>query len=240
MMYHVIVAYDGSSYYGFQRQKKQLGIQEVIEKALKNMTKKNITIHSAGRTDKGVHAKGQSFHFETEFELDGETIKKALNKRLPETIRILSVKHANQKFHARHSAKSKVYTYRLSKIPLTAFEANYEVYLPNLDFKLMEEASQHFIGTHDFLGFCEKVEGKPTIKTIYSIDFKHTKHKVNVVFHGNSFLKYMVRSMMGTLIEIGQHKKEIDVITENLMSPNRKLAGKTAPAKGLYLTKIHY
>jgi tRNA pseudouridine38-40 synthase len=240
MMYHAIVAYDGSSYYGFQRQNKQLGIQEVIEKALKNMTKQVITIHGAGRTDKGVHAKGQSFHFETEIDLDGETFKKALNKRLPETIRILSVRKTKKDFHARHSAKSKVYTFKLSKKPLTAFEANYEVYVKNLDFVLMQEASQLFIGTHNFLGFCEKVEGKPTVKTIYSIQWKHTKHKVSVIVHGNSFLKYMLRSMMGTLIEIGQHKKKMEVILQNLETPNRKLAGKTAPAKGLYLTKIHY
>ena len=240
MRYLMYCSYDGSNYYGFQAQVNQLGIQEVIEKAIKNMTQQSVKIHSAGRTDKGVHAYEQAFHVDMIGNLELHSMRDALNKRLPEDIRIVKIKKVKDDFHARHHAKAKKYIYKLSKKPLTAFQSKYYTYVPNVDYDLMKRATSSFIGTHDFKGFCEKVVGKPTIKTIYDIQVIETSSTISFLFFGNSFLKYMVRSMMGTLIEIGQKKKHAEVITLNLTNPDRTLAGKTAPAKGLYLKKIYY
>ena len=240
MRYHAIVSYDGSNYHGFQSQKNAIGIQEVIEKALKNMTQQTIKIHSAGRTDKGVHAIAQSFHFDCELNIPTETYIYALNRRLPEDIRIKKVKSVKDTFHARHSSTSKKYVYKFSKRPLTAFQANHLVYINRLNYNLMTDASKSFIGTHDFAGFAPKIKGKPTIKHIYNVSIYESKYTYYIEFHGNSFLKYMVRSMVGTLIEIGQLKKDKNHIINNLKNPDRKLAGKTAPGKGLYLKKVYY
>lgn len=240
MRYLMYCSYDGSNYYGFQSQKNQLGIQEVIEKSIKNMTQQKVKIHSAGRTDKGVHAYEQAFHVDIIGDFDLNTMRVAINKRLPEDIRILKIKIVKDDYHARHHAQAKKYIYKLSKKPLTAFQSKYYTYVDNLDYELMKSASLLFIGTHDFKGFCEKVIGKSTIKTIFNVKVIETSSSISFEFFGNSFLKYMVRSMMGTLIEIGQHKKQPETISLNLTMPDRTLAGKTAPAKGLYLKKIYY
>ncbi len=239
MRYLAIVSYDGTKYHGFQSQTNALGIQEVIEKSLRLMTQSSIKIHSAGRTDKGVHAIEQTFHFDSDLDLD---IKNWLrvNDRLPLDIRIKSIKQVRKDFHARHSAKSKKYRYIIAKNPSSVFQANYEVYIKNLDINPIKEAIPYFIGTHNYRGFCQLVKGKPTVKTIYNIDLKETKNHYIFTFHGNSFLKYMVRSMMGTLIQIGLHRKKPEIIKEILETQNRQLAGKTADARGLYLLKIYY
>jgi tRNA pseudouridine38-40 synthase len=240
MRYMAVVSYDGTGYQGFQSQPNALGIQEVIEKAFRLMTQTEIKIHSAGRTDKGVHALGQVFHFDTTIDIEPETWIRGVNTRLPLDIRVKKIKKVKSDFHARHSSKSKVYKYVLAKKPSTVFSKNYEVYIPNLDIEPMKEALPHFIGTHDFKGFCQYVSGKPTEKTIYKATFKETNKHYIFTFHGNSFLKYQVRSMMGTLIQIGLKRKSPEVIEEILATQNRFLAGKTAEARGLFLVKIYY
>ncbi|MDY0338561.1 MAG: tRNA pseudouridine(38-40) synthase TruA [Acholeplasmataceae bacterium] len=240
MRYLATVAYDGLNYNGFQRQINGIGIQNIIEKAFRLMTQTEIQIHSAGRTDKGVHALGQTFHFDSPLDIDPQTWVRALNDRLPSDIRILKVKQVAHNFHARHSAKSKVYKYVIAKQPSTPFTARYEVYIKNMDIERMKIALKDLEGTHDFKGFCQYVKGKPTTKTIHEITLKETKTHYTFIFHGNSFLKYMVRSMMGTLIEIGLNRLDVSIIKEILETQNRKLAGKTAEAKGLFLVKINY
>jgi tRNA pseudouridine38-40 synthase len=240
MRFLAIVAYDGLNYNGFQRQTNGIGIQNVIEKAFRLMTQTEIQIHSAGRTDKGVHALGQAFHFDSHLDIEPLTWVRAVNDRLPLDIRILKIKKVSSDFHARHSAKSKIYKYVIAKNPSTPFTERYEVYIKNLDIEPMKIAMKDLEGTHDFKGFCQYVKDKPTVKTIHKITFKETKKHVIFTFHGNSFLKYMVRSMMGTLIEIGLHKLDVSVIKEILETQERKLAGKTADARGLFLVKIQY
>jgi tRNA pseudouridine38-40 synthase len=239
MRYKAVVSYDGTSYHGFQTQKNAQGIQDVIEKAFRLMTQTNIKIHSAGRTDKGVHALGQVFHFDSSIDLDEKTWLR-VNERLPLDIRIKSIKPTKSDFHARHHAISKVYQYVIAKKPSTVFSKNHEVFIDHLNIEKMKSACPLLIGTHDFKGFCQHVEHKPTIKTIYDIKIKETKKHIIFIFFGNSFLKYMVRSIMGTLIQIGLNKKDPSEITEILLTQNRHLAGKTAEARGLYLVKINY
>lgn len=240
MRYKAVVSYDGSNFVGFQSQNNGLGIQEVIEKALSLMTQTTINIHSAGRTDKGVHAIGQVFHFDSDIDLPSAIWVRGANDRMPLDIRLKSVKKVSNSFHARHSATSKVYKYVIAKKPETPFTKNYEVYIRNLMIDKMKEALPLLEGTHDFKGFCQLVPGKPTIKTIYSATLKETKKHYIFTFHGNSFLKYMVRSMMGTLIQVGLGRKEVRIITDILDTKDRHLAGKTAEARGLFLVKINY
>ncbi|MBU1093759.1 MAG: tRNA pseudouridine(38-40) synthase TruA [Firmicutes bacterium] len=239
MRYMAIVSYDGSIYHGFQKQINGLGIQEVIEKAFRLMTQTEIKIHGAGRTDKGVHAMGQTFHFDSTLNMEPSDWLR-VNDRLPLDIRIKKIKKVKPDFHARHSAKSKIYSYVIAKKPSTVFSKNYEVYIPNLNIELMRTSLNDFLGTHDFKGFSQFVKDKPTVKTIYSVAIKETKKSYTFVFHGNSFLKYMVRSMMGTLIQIGLGRKEPSVIKEIFETNDRALAGKTAEARGLFLVKIFY
>lgn len=239
MRYLGIVSYDGTLYNGFQKQNNGLGIQEVIEKAFRLMTQTEIKIHSAGRTDKGVHAIGQVFHFDSNLDLD-QTTWLRVNDRLPLDIRIKKIKKAKQEFHARYSAKSKIYRYIIAKKASSPFSKNYEVFIKNIDIEKIKIASKDFIGTHDFKGFCKHVEGKPTIKSIYQIKIKETKKHYIFDIHGSSFLKYMVRSMVGTLIEVGLEKKEVSIIKEILKTKDRSLAGRTAESRGLFLVKIYY
>jgi len=236
MRFKAIVSYDGTPYHGFQSQKNAIGIQEVIEKSFRLMTQTEIKIHASGRTDKGVHALNQVFHFDSDLDINWLRV----NDRLPLDIRIKSVVKVNDDFHARHSAVSKKYKYVLAKKESSVFKKNYEVYIRNLNIEPMIIASKYFEGTHDFKGFCKHVKGKPTIKTIYEVKFRETKDHYIFTFHGNSFLKYMVRSMMGTLIEIGLAKKDPQIIKEILETQERKLAGKTAESRGLYLQRVYY
>ncbi|MBN2300253.1 MAG: tRNA pseudouridine(38-40) synthase TruA [Acholeplasmataceae bacterium] len=239
MRYLAIVSYDGSQYQGFQKQRNGLGIQEVIEKAFRLMTQTEIKIHSAGRTDKGVHALGQAFHFDSNLDIDEVTWLR-VNDRLPLDIRVHKIKKVKTDFHARHNAKSKIYKYIIAKKPSTAFSKNHEVFIRNFDIERVQTSVQDFVGTHDFKGFCQYVKDKPTIKTIYSVKIKETKNHFIFIFHGNSFLKYMVRSMMGTIIQIGIGKKDSNIIKEILETQDRSLAGKTAESRGLFLVKIYY
>lgn len=240
MRYHAIVSYDGSRYYGFQAQKKDITIQKVIEDALKNITRAHVVVHSSGRTDKGVHAYGQSLHFDTHIVMDTEIFLKVLNKRLPLDVRIKKLRTVKETFHARYSAVSKRYIYKLSKVSLSAFDAFYMHHEPNLNFEHIKQAAKLFEGTHDFFGFSAKVLGKQTIKTMYSVTIHEGINYVYLEFHGNGFLKYMVRSIVGTIIEVGQGRKTFLDITSNLTEPNRSKAGKTAPASALYLKKVYY
>ncbi len=239
MKYQVIVSYDGTNYHGFQSQINGVSIQDTIEKAFRLMTQTEIKIFGAGRTDKGVHAKGQVFHFESDLNIE-ESSWMRVNDRLPSDIQILKIKKVKPDFHARHSAKSKIYQYKIAKKPSTVFTCNQEVYIKNLNINLIKEVIQDFIGTHDFKGFCQYVKGKPTVKTIYKAEVKETRTHYMFTFHGNHFLKYMVRSMMGTLIQIGLQKKDPSVIQKILETKDRSLAGKTADPRGLYLVKIYY
>lgn len=239
MRYKVVVSYDGSNYYGFQRQRNEKTIQGEIEKAIRRMSRFDIGIHASGRTDKGVHAKGQVFHFDCDLPITVDKWQEGLNKRLPLDIRIDKIKLVKDDFHARFDAKSKIYHYWFSKNELTAFNQNYFNYIKNLDFKIMEDCAKVFIGTHDFVSFTPKTE-KETIKTIYNIQMKEYKDKVCFVFHGEGFLKYMIRSIIGNLIDCGLYKKNKNDLI-NMLSENRRTeSSRTAEASGLYLYKVNY
>jgi len=240
MRYLFTVSYDGSNYSGFQRQSNANSIQTEIEKALKRMTKNEYTIQSAGRTDKGVHALAQTFHLDLDLEIDVNKWIKALNLRLPDDIIIVKIKLVDNNFHARYSAKGRVYVYKIAKQPSTIFSQRFEVYIENFNLELARLASLKFIGTKDFTGFFKSNPNKDPIRTIKSIKIKETKTHYTFEFNGVSFLRYMVRSIMGQIISVATNQLQLKDIDEIFKTKERKLASKTADAKGLYLKKIIY
>lgn len=240
MRYLFTVSYDGSNYSGFQRQKNANSIQAELEKALKRMTAKEHTIHSAGRTDKGVHALGQTFHLDLDLEIDLDKWQEALNLRLPNDIIITSIKIVNDRFHARHSAKGREYVYKIAKNPSTIFTQRFEVYVKNFDVDIAKEAILKFIGTKDFSGFYKSSSKKDPVRTIKSIKIKETKTHYYFTFIGVSFLRYMVRSIMGQIISAATKQITLADIDLIFATKERRLASKTAEAKALYLKKIIY
>lgn len=240
MRYKAVISYDGTQYSGYQKQIKEVSIQQMIEKALRLMTQIDIPTFASSRTDKGVHAFHQVLHFDVDMDVPSERWVEALNKRLPGDIRFISVKRVKDDFHARHSSKSKTYVYKVAKKPSSAFSCNYEVYEKDFDPSIVIEDMKAIVGTHDFTAFSPNKENKPPIKTIYSFDYKETKTHYIFKIHGNSFLRYMVRSIMGNVLAIGTKKKPVGHIKTLLETKERTLTAKTAPACGLYLYHIYY
>lgn len=239
--YKVVLEYDGYNYFGSQKQVKEITIQSVCERALKNMTQININTFFASRTDKKVHAKYQVFHFDIDFLInDKQKFIDGLNKRLPIDIRIKSIKKVPSTFHARHSAKYKIYQYIVSKNKVDAFSSKYMVFEGNLDIEKIKIAINKLIGVHDFTGFSKYSPYKTPIKNLEYINIKESKNKYIFEFKGDSFLRYMIRSIMGVLFYIGKNEKEIKIIDEIFQTKDHKLCGKTAKPQALYLKKIIY
>lgn len=242
--YKIIVAYDGTRYKGWQNQKTtDATIQGKLEKILEKMTGRPIQIIGSGRTDAGVHAKGQTVNFYLKDSYDEEELLEMFNQYLPEDIAALSVKEAGERFHSRFSAIGKIYRYRIhtGKIP-EVFERKY-VYSYNrpLDVERMKEAAEHMIGTKDFAAFCgNRHMKKSTVRSVYEIRFQETEEELQIIYNGNGFLQNMVRIMTGTLIEVGEGKKKPEDIPSIIASKNRERAGFTAPAQGLTLMEVKY
>lgn len=239
--YIAIIEYDGFNYFGSQKQVKDITIQGMCEKALKNMTQLKINTFFASRTDKQVHSKYQVFHFDLDFKIkDYENFKIGLNKRLPLDIRVKKIKKVKSDFHARHSAKSKIYQYIVSKKQPSSFLSRYMVFEGILDIELIKKAILKIQGIHDFTGFSNFDPNKNPIKNLEYIKIKEQKDKYIFEFKGDSFLRYMIRSIMGLLFHIGRYEKDINIIDEIFEKKDHKLCGFTAKPYGLYLKKILY
>lgn len=243
MRYKVTVSYDGTKFNGFQRQKNYRSVEEEIEKALSSMHKQQMRIVGAGRTDKGVHAYGQVFHFDSDLKITPEGIKKGMNALLSEDIYVRNVEKVSDEFHARYSAKEKKYEYKINIGEYNPLEVNY-VYQLNkeLDLKLMKEASNLFIGEHDFYNFCGYQEDKikTYVRIIKSIDIDTHMNCVNITVTGNGFIRYMVRMIVAILIEIGLKRKNVDFIKQRLDSEEKKRSNYKVSGSGLYLKEITY
>ncbi len=248
--YKCITAYEGTRYNGWQRQKNTPNtIQEKIESILSKLLDTEIEIYGSGRTDAGVHALGQVFHFHTELDLlsdqSAESFLKECNQYLPKDIRILAIEECSLRFHARLNAKYKTYQYRIDISPYgNLFLRNTTHHIPaSLDLESMKKGAEYLLGTHDFKSFCSnKRMKKSSVRTIYSIQIeKDLDHQlVTLTFRGNGFLYNMVRILSGTLIEIGLGTRNADEIPSILEGVNRGLAGHTAPAAGLFLIQVDY
>jgi tRNA pseudouridine38-40 synthase len=240
MRFKVTIAYDGSNYQGFQSQNNGIGIQQVIESIMSGIAKEKIEIVASGRTDKGVHALAQVFHFDTTNKMKEHAWFRALNTYLPDDISVLNIEVVDETFHARHSVSKKSYIYLISK-DYNLFQRNHECYIKYpLDIIQMRLAMALLEGTHDFKGFGVYVEHKPTQKTMFEASIVETDTHYVFNFVANGFLKYMVRSLVGTLIDVGRGKKPYTVIKDILETQNRQLVGKTASPAGLYLKQVWY
>ena len=238
-----VVSYDGTNFNGFQIQKAARSVQEEIQLALFKIHQEAVHITASGRTDSGVHAYGQVFHFDTSLSLDEKEWTRALNANLPEDIHILSSEFVDSSFHARFNAKEKAYIYHLSTGEYNPLRRNYcYQYGRFLDFKRMEEASKLFIGEHDYRNFCSNGldEVENFVREVKSIEFSIIDDELVITFKGTGFLRYMVRMMVGTLIAIGAHKETKDYILKRLDNKERLVTTYNAPAMGLYLKEVKY
>lgn len=245
MRYLMTFSYDGSKYNGYQKQPKKLTVQEVLEDKLKQLnSNKKVTIHSSGRTDKGVHAINQKAHFDLDKKIDTNRLKHSLNKmmELDGSIYIKQIEEVNSEFHARFDVKEKTYIYKINIGEYNPIEKDYVYqYNKELDIDKMKKASKYLIGKHDFSSFTkDSKEYETCIREIYSIDIVKNDDIVTLKFIGNGFLRYMVRNITGTLVDIGSSKIKESDIEKILSSKDRRKAGKTAPACGLYLYNVKY
>ena len=240
----LIIEYDGSNYLGWQVQPNGQTIQGVIQDRLKRLTGEPLQLIGSGRTDAGVHALGQVAHFKTESRMDASTFQRALNSLLPEGIVIRRAEEVEADFHARRSAKSKIYEYRiLNRVTPPAVDRQYVWHVPQkLNLDEMKKATRNLVGEHDFSAF--RSVGSPTrssVRNILRADWKRGKRSVlRFEIEATGFLKQMVRAIVGTLVEVGRGKISAQEFKRILDSKDRKEAGPTAPAHGLFLNEVKY
>ena len=245
MRYKLTISYDGSDFYGFQRQRGLISVQQCLEEALSTKLNAPVTTVCAGRTDAGVHALGQVVHFDSNQILPAD-FGFRLNPLLPESIAVLSCKQVPYTFHTRFSAKKKTYRYDiyLSKIhaPLKRRYAHICVY--DLNVENMKKACACLAGEHDFRSFAlaESVRGKSTVRTIYDIHIEEGEggKLLSLFVTGNGFLHNMVRAIAGTLIDVGRGRFSPEDMQSILESRDRRRAGKTVEGCGLFLVSVEY
>lgn len=242
--YKITVQYDGTKYNGWQRQGNTPNtIQGKIEDILEKMTGHKVEIHGSGRTDKGVHAKGQVASFKINTEKSDAEIKNYLNQYLPDDIAITELSQADDRFHARLNVKRKTYLYRIhnSTVPDVFQHRFMHTVTGTIDVEAMQNSAKKFLGKHDFEGFSSvKRFKKSTVRTIYSVGVQRFGDDVVFAVTGDGFLYNMVRIMAGTLLEIGLGKRNADTIAKVFETKNREFAGETLPGKGLTLLSVEY
>lgn len=242
--YKCVIAYVGTAFSGYQVQPNKRTVQSEIEAALEKLHKgEHVRIFASGRTDAGVHAKGQVIHFDSPLKIPTEKWTIALNALLPDDISVVKTDKVPNDFHARFDVVAKEYRYyiHLSQIrdPFQRHFA-YQFKYP-LDIDKMVSATKHLLGTHDFTSFCSaKTEVEDRVRTIHKIELVEENGMLMFRFVGNGFLYNMVRILVGTLIEVGAGERDAASIPLILASKDRTKAGKTAPAHGLYLWEVFY
>ena len=240
----VTLEYDGSRYDGWQKQgNTERTIQGRMEAVLERMTGHPTEVSGAGRTDAGVHAEGQTANFRVPEHFSPEDVKNYLNTYLPEDIRIVEAREAEEKFHSRLNASAKLYRYRIwtgAKRPV--FERKYLYgFGRRLDAEAMRRAAGFLIGEHDFKSFCaNRRMKKSTVRRIDEIKIVEHGTKIELLYTGNGFLYNMVRILTGTLLEIGSGMRKPEEMKVILEAKNRDMAGRTAPPEGLFLLHVAY
>ena len=242
MRYKCVVTYDGTCFHGFQTQNNLRTVQEEIEHVLLIINKKKTIIYPSGRTDTGVHALGQVFHFDTDIVMKEENMRNAINSRLPKDIYIKKVEIVSEDFHARFSVLKKEYHYYIDFGEFDPLKRNYRYYFPykKIDRNLLYQASQIFVGEHDFKSFTKNKDLTDTTRIIYSIDFVWENDLLCIKIVGNGFMHNMVRILVAMWLECARGKYSLSDLKTILEEKNRVFAPKTAPASGLYLYKVYY
>jgi len=241
----LIIAYDGAPFAGWQSQSHGNTIQDHLERAFKRIGGERVRVHGAGRTDAGVHAIAQCAHADVATKvLPPARWTEALNALLPPAIRVMRCQYVSSDFHARLSARGKIYRYRIWSAPvLPPFEHGRAWHIPRpLDLRAVKKAAKHFVGTHDFAGFAAN-RGKPeksTIRTIYSVRVRQKGPCITIEFDGDGFLYKMVRLIVGSLVKCALGKMRIDDVVARLDSGQTTSTRFAAPAEGLFLVRVRY
>lgn len=254
--YKMLIAYDGTRYNGWQKQgNTDNTIQGKLNEIIGRFTGEEVDVAGSGRTDKGVHAKGQVISFKLnsglvdEKKLEPQYLMTELNKYLPKDIRIIESSKADERFHARLSAVKKLYTYHISNGDIyDVFSRDFEYHIEEkLDVEAMRAAADYLVGSHDFKSFCgNKHFKKSSEREIYSINLEQIYEeqlngsRIIISYEGNGFLQNMVRIMTGTLIEVGLGNILPDYVKSIIAAKDREKAGPMAPAQGLFLEKVMY
>ena len=244
------ISFDGTGYSGWQRQDNGITIQEEIERCTSLICNSETTIHGAGRTDAGVHARGMTAHFKSASTIGCPDLLQALNSLLPPAIRILRVTDESEDFHARFSALGKTYRYSIFsgqiQCPTERFYAAHFPY--DLDLHAVRQSCEIIVGTHDFSSFenvgsrdRNRIEGRGAVRTMYRAWLETPEpHTLQLFFTGDGFLRQMVRNLVGTIMEVARGKLGVADFTSVLKARDRTVAGATAPPHGLTLLQVHY
>jgi len=237
------IEYDGTGYHGWQVQSNLKTVQGVMKEMIARITGERVKLIASSRTDAGVHALGQVATFKTGSSLDARSLKRALNSLLPQDIRVKEVEEVDEAFHARFSAKGKVYEYRILNGDLPSpFYRHFSWFVPGrLDVARMRKAAMKLVGRHDFSSFCSAGSMHRTpVREIYGIHVGQRGGFVVIQMEANAFLKQMVRNIVGTLVEVGKRKLTPSQCSAILEARDRRRAGVAAPAQGLFLVKVNY
>lgn len=240
----LLLQYEGTRYQGWQRQQStENTIQGKLEQLLTKMCGEPVEVQGSGRTDAGVHARGQVANFHTDCEMPVEDMLDYINRYLPEDIAVIEVSEAAPRFHSRLNACGKHYEYRVinSSIP-DVFQRRYALEVPEtLDVQAMEQAASHFLGEHDFKSFTSAKKGKKsTVRRIDEIRITREGSLICFSFKGNGFLHHMIRILTGTLLEVGMGKRSAESMADILRAQDRTQAGPLIPAKGLTLVEVYF
>ncbi len=243
MRIRLVVEYDGTDFYGFQRQPKLRTVDQVLKEAIYRVTKEEVQVIGSGRTDAGVHALGQVVAFNTDTLIPPEKYRKAINTYLPPDIRVVRSEKATPDFHPRFDALSKMYRYLIyrSNEGYTFLRRYSYNYTKPLDLEVMHKVARHVRGEHDFRGFMASGSAvQNTVRQVYQFTIDENPPWMKIEITGNGFLYRMVRNMVGTLIEVGRGAMSFEQLVEVIRTGDRKIAGPTAPAQGLFLVKVDY
>ncbi len=241
----LILEYDGTNYHGWQTQagSGRPTIQEMLEQAIKTLTREECKTYSSGRTDAGVHALGHVANFQTVSSLPSQAWAPALNHLLPDDIRVLESEEVAEDFHARYSALGKIYKYRiLNRRAPTALYRNYTWHVNlRLNLKAMKQAAAFLVGKHDFSAFRGSgCSAKTPVRTLKKLDIKKSGNVIEIWLEADAFLQFMARNITGTLVEVGRGRFKPEEVKRMLKSRDRTQTGRTAPPQGLYLVTVFY
>ncbi len=238
------VSYEGTRYQGWQKQDSMENtLQGKLETLISRMCNEKIAVQGSGRTDAGVHARGQIVNFHTNSTMPIEDMMKYMNMYLPEDIVVVDIDEVSERFHSRLNAKAKKYVYRVwnSSVPNVFWRRYVYMVEDTLDIESMRKAAMYFLGEHDFKSFTSNKKGKKsTIRRIDSITIEKEGDMITFTFIGNGFLYHMVRILVGTLLEVGEGKRSADNIPEVMAAKDREKAGMLVPGKGLMLDEVYY
>lgn len=239
----LMVAYDGTNYYGWQRQNGQMTVQQRLEDALSQLYKKDITVRGSSRTDTGVHCRGQGALYKTEQYIPIDRLPYAVNAFLPNDIVVNAAYEVDDSFHPQYSVIDKTYEYKIYNAPFRdPMLINYTEFTHyTLDLDKMRAACKYFIGEHDFKAFCASgSDAKTTVRTIYELSVSKNENIITIKVRGNGFLYNMVRIIAGTLLYVGLNKIAPDEIEGIITGCDRTKAGKTLSPNGLTLMEVNY